>query len=201
MRRIVTFPDPILRKESKAIKVWGKKEVELSADLKKELAESKIGIGLSAPQLGENQMVFIAQKDLFFPCSDEACEHEHKSEYVVFINPQIKKGFGEKGFPLMVGHGEETEEFMEGCLSFPDLYGPVKRFLKIKVGYQEPDEKGKLVEREGVFEGLGAIVFQHELDHLNGILFVDHLKEEERGLFKLDEGGKRTKIDLQAMLG
>jgi len=201
MRKIVIFPNPILRKKSEPITVWGKQEVSLLADLKGQLVKSKIGVGLSAPQLGENKAVFIGQKDLFFPCENEECDHKHQVEYAFFVNPVVKKGFGKKNYPLMVSPNQETEEFMEGCLSFPDLYGPVKRFLKIEVNWQEPNKKGELVRKEGIFTGLGAIVFQHELDHLNGVLFVDHLREEKRELYKLDKEGKKTKIDLQTMSG
>ncbi len=201
MRKIVTFPNPILRKKSKKIEVWGKEEEGLLTDLKRELTKSKIGIGLSALQVGVNKTVFIAQKDIFFPCQSEDCAHQHGGEYIAFVNPVVKDTFGEKSFPLMVGHGKETEEFMEGCLSFPDLYGSVKRFLKIEVSYQKPTAKGpKLIAESRTLEGLAAIVFQHELDHLSGVLFIDHLKKEERELFRIDKEGKKTKIDLEAML-
>jgi len=78
----------------------------------------------------------------------------------------------------------QREDFYEGCLSFPDLYGTVKRWLKIKVSCKTLNQKGKLEAKEEVLEDLWAIVFQHELDHLNGKLFVDHLSPIKRAMAK-----------------
>ncbi|MBL7078113.1 peptide deformylase [Candidatus Shapirobacteria bacterium] len=187
MRKIVTFPNPILRKKSKKVGVWRKEEEGLLTDLKRELAKSKIGVGLSAPQIGVRSRIFIIR-----------CEQE----FTVFVNPQITKTFGEKTYPLIITPAGEQEEFLEGCLSFPDLYGPVKRFLKIKAAWQEPpkmkNEKFKIKNK--ILEGLPAIIFQHELDHLGGILFIDHLQKEKRDLFGPDKEGNKIKIDPGAML-
>ena len=83
----------------------------------------------------------------------------------------------------MVGDGEKEDDFLEGCLSFPDLFGTVKRYLKIEAHWQEM-VKNKLVSRKKTMNGFEAIVFQHELDHLDGILFIDHIKRDGGKLFK-----------------
>ena len=73
--------------------------------------------------------------------------------------------------------GEAMEDFLEGCLSFPDYFGTVKRFLKIKVKWQEV-LGNKLVSRSKELEGYEAVVWQHESDHLWGKLFIDYIKKE-----------------------
>jgi len=186
MRKIVIYPDKALRRKCALVKNWGKAERKVVADLKRVLAKSKIGVGLSAPQIGARSRVFIIKRE---------------QEFVVFVNPVIKKSFGSRTYPLVVLPKGQAEEFMEGCLSFPDLYGPVKRFLKIKVSYQEPpkmkNEKFKMKNK--ILEDLPAIIFQHEKDHLDGILFIDHLKAEKRDLFKIDTKGNKTKANLESL--
>ena len=183
----MVYPNKALRRKCLAVKSWGDKEKELAGDLKAFLQKSKIGVGLSAPQIGVRSRIFIIR-----------CEQE----FTVFVNPQITKTFGEKTYPLIITPAGEQEEFLEGCLSFPDLYGPVKRFLKIKAAWQEPpkmkNEKFKIKNK--ILEGLPAIIFQHELDHLGGILFIDHLQKEKRDLFGPDKEGNKIKIDPGAML-
>ncbi|MFH1601556.1 MAG: peptide deformylase [Candidatus Shapirobacteria bacterium] len=188
MMKVVRHPNPILRKRSKPVKDWGLAEKKLITDLKKVIKKSRIGVGLSAPQIGVNKRVFIGQKQVFFP---------KEQEFSIFINPIIEKTFGRKVYPLMADEKGNSEEFLEGCLSFPDLYGPIKRYLKISVSFYQPTGKGNLEKQKAQLEGLGAIVFQHELDHLNGVLFVDYLKKEKKDLYKISKDGERTKIDLK----
>ena len=181
MKRIVVYPEPILREKCLAVTSWEKNEEETKKELLQALEKSKIGIGLAAPQIGEKERIFVIKGVHPF--------HHGR----VLVNPEIVDNFDEeKVYPLMENEEGNREEFLEGCLSFPDIYGPVKRWLRIKARWYEP-RQGELVETEAVLEGLGAIVFQHELDHLEGILFIDHLKEEGRLPVVFDkEGKKRT---------
>lgn len=116
------------------------------------------GLGLAAPQVGQTFRLFVMGPEI--------------GEQFVCFNPEILE------------ESDEQELAEEGCLSFPGLYFKVKRPNKIKVRYQDRD--GKTHERE--FEGLWARCFLHELDHLNGIVFVDKI-----GKVALDLANRRRK--------
>lgn len=172
MRKIVIYPSEILRKRAEEVVVVDKKLLKETADMKDILKNGENAAGLAANQIG------ILKR--FFGLKDNT------SKLVsIFINPKIEKTYGEKVNPLIVKDSkeEETEDFLEGCLSFPGLYGTVKRYLKIDVSWQEIKDN-KLVDQEKTMIGFEAIVFQHELDHLDGILFVDRIKEEKGKFYK-----------------
>ncbi|QEN07830.1 peptide deformylase [Oceanispirochaeta crateris] len=109
-----------------------------------------IGIGLAAPQVGRNERFFVCQVDQMKP--------------LVFINPEI------------IGTSEELSSYEEGCLSIPGMYGDVKRPAVIQI--QAWNQKGRPFKMEA--EGLLATCIQHELDHLNGLLFIDYLSDRKR---------------------
>lgn len=99
------------------------------------------------------------------------------NRFVPFINPKVLET------------SKDSVGFFEGCLSMPDFYGMVYRPSTIKI--QAVNKRGKLIEKE--FKGLPARIFQHEIDHMNGILFVNHLKSQNQKLYKLlgkDEQGR-----------
>lgn len=170
MKMIVKYPDPILRKKTKQVKQVTKKLLLEMIDLEKTLDVAENGAGLAAVQIGLNER-FFGIKDV------------KTKETVIIINPKITKTFGKLEYPIIVGDGGREEDFLEGCLSFPDYYGTVKRFIKVEAKWQEIIE-GKLVDKKLELSGFEAIVFQHELDHLNGIVFVDHVKEEGGKFYK-----------------
>ncbi|HOZ80838.1 MAG TPA: peptide deformylase [Candidatus Woesebacteria bacterium] len=161
MRKIVVYPNQSLREVSEKIEKVDSKLLSEIDDLKKMLIESDNGAGLAAPQIGINRRFFGLKKGKIIK---------------VLINPQILGTWGERVLPMMASEQGE-EEFLEGCLSFPDIFGQVRRYLKIKVSWHELIE-GKLVSFEKVLSGFEAIVWQHESDHLDGVLFVDYLKKE-----------------------
>jgi len=178
---IVKYPDPVLRKRTKTFSTYTpeiKKTIEL---LEKELRKSGTGVGLAAPQIGKSKRIF-ALKD----------HHQIKT----VCNPEIISNFErEKAFPRIEQEDQSQEDFLEGCLSFPGIYGTVKRWLRIRVKYETLNSKDKLVKKEEELEGFLAIVFQHELDHLNGVLFVDHIKEDQGKLYKeIDNKLKKIKV-------
>lgn len=156
MLKIITYPNPNLRKTSKKIEVF-------DADLKKlaaEMAEIMFqddGIGLAAPQIDQSKRLIVVGK-------------ESGRDYTVYVNPEIT--FSSKN--------KEMNE--EGCLSLPKIFGLVRRPKKIRVKYQDLD--GRVIKDE--LTGLPAIVFQHELDHLDGILFIDRAEEITKGQDILD---------------
>lgn len=174
MRQIVNYPDPVLRVKTKRITAVNKTLLSEVEDLTKLLKSKENGAGLAAPQIGVEKRFF-------------GLKNTDSNEVVVYVNPTINVVYGKKTYPLIVGENkdgfQEKEDFLEGCLSFPSYWGTVKRFLKIEASWQEL-EKGKLVDKKKAVQGFEAIVFQHELDHLDGILFIDHIKEDEGRLFK-----------------
>src|SRR5690606_27705063 len=100
-------------------------------------------------------------------------------KFRVFINPEIVKYEG------------EIKRDFEGCLSVKDVYGKVPRYSKVRV--KAMDENGKPIRLKA--EGFLARVFQHEIDHTNGLLFVDHIKDEPEAFFKLSPEGKIEEMD------
>lgn len=159
---IIMFPNQILRTKTKRIEKVDEELLREVEKLKKILTDSENGAGLAAPQIGISKS-FLGIKD--------------KDEVKILINPRMEASFGEKVYPKIINEDGSEDYFLEGCLSFPDLYGTVKRFLKINVSWEEIVGK-KLETRNETLEGFRSIVWQHEGDHLEGILFVDHIKEE-----------------------
>jgi len=156
IRTILTYPNPELKKKSAPVTVI----TDSVRDLVRDLTESMYaapGVGLAAPQLGVHQRVIII---------DISGKNE-PPDLIVAINPTI-----------IHAEGESYEE--EGCLSVPDYAANVKRHARVIV--KALDLSG--AERTWKAEDLLAVAFQHEIDHLDGILFVDHLSTLKRELFQ-----------------
>jgi len=153
LRDILVIPEKILRQVSKPVEAVDESIRKLVADMFETMYEAP-GIGLAAIQVGEPVRVVtmdIAKKD------DE-------KEPRVFINPEI------------VWSSEEKSVHEEGCLSIPEYYEEVERPAQVKVRYLDLD--GKVHEEQA--DGLFATCIQHEIDHLNGVLFIDHLSKLKR---------------------
>ncbi|MDD2483252.1 MAG: peptide deformylase [Candidatus Shapirobacteria bacterium] len=186
MRKIVIYPAEILRQRTEEIKNVDKKLLEEIEDLKKILQNGDNAAGLAAPQIGVNKR-FFGGKEI------------GKGNVGVFINPRIEKVYGEKVYPKLIDENKKEEDFLEGCLSFPGFFGTVKRFLKIDVSWDEIGSQisnFRFQRKKKTLSGFEAIVFQHELDHLEGIVFIDHIKEEKGKFFK-DIGGEMEKWSLE----
>ena len=147
---IYTFPDPILRKQTKAVTVFDH-ELETTTQSMLETMYVSSGIGLAAIQAGILKQIIVV--DLKSGEEDITQREPH-----VFINPKIVKQSG-------------TTVSEEGCLSVIEFRGEIQRAEKIIVEYQ--DVTGKLQKMEA--EEMMSICLQHEIDHLNGVLFIDHL--------------------------
>lgn len=147
---IYTFPDPILRKQTKAVTVFDH-ELETTTQSMLETMYVSSGIGLAAIQAGILKQIIVV--DLKSGEEDITQREPH-----VFINPKIVKQSG-------------TTFSEEGCLSVIEFRGEIQRAEKIIVEYQ--DVTGKLQRMEA--EEMMSICLQHEIDHLNGVLFIDHL--------------------------
>jgi peptide deformylase len=154
IRPIVKFPDPILQQVSEPVTVFDKELEELVEDMFESMYDAK-GIGLAAPQIGVNKRITVI--DLSNKANPE--------EKLVLINPEIT-------------HREGKQYSEEGCLSLPEIREKVNRAAKVKIRAQ--DAKGKWFEMEG--EELLARCFQHEIDHLDGILFLFRISGLKRDL-------------------
>jgi peptide deformylase len=153
---VCTYPEKILLRQTELITAIDEEIVKL-ADHMAQTMYSAPGIGLAANQVGVGKQLLVV----------DIAPRRPESELIVLANPEI-----------IAVEGEVTIE--EGCLSVPDCQAEVKRHEKVKV--RGVDLQGKEVEIEA--EGLLAVVLQHEIDHLNGILFIDHISRLKRDLFK-----------------
>jgi peptide deformylase len=152
---ICTYPDQILRMKASPVRVFDRNLCKLVEDMAETMYNAP-GIGLAANQVGEPQQVLVI--DLQKP------DYEHG--LIVLINPQV-----------VAAGGEITYE--EGCLSVPEFFAVVKRFDQITV--RGVDENQDPVEIQA--SGLLAIALQHEMDHLNGKLFIDHIGSISKDIF------------------
>ena len=152
--KIIKYPDPVLAKKAETVTVFDKKLRTLVDDMFESMYADK-GIGLAAPQIGILQRITVV--DLTFKKDPE--------EKLVLINPEI-----------IEREGKQLEE--EGCLSLPEIREKVSRAAWVKVRAQ--DEHGDWYEYEG--EELLARAFQHEIDHLDGVLFIDRISTLKRNL-------------------
>ena len=157
VKKILLYPDPLLLMRSAKINIFDKNLVNLSKDLIDTMYDAD-GVGLAAPQIGINKRIFVMD------CSSE---NEEKDCRVV-INPEIEQA------------SEELGSYKEGCLSIPGITEEISRPKVIKVLYQ--DLNGVL--QRDTYDDLWSICFQHELDHLNGKLFIDHLRPMKKILVK-----------------
>ncbi|MBN2585206.1 peptide deformylase [Patescibacteria group bacterium] len=158
-RKILLYTDARLRKKSVKVARVDVATKKLIKDMV-ETMRTDFGVGLSAPQVGVFKRI-IAYEYIKPAGSLETCD---SIPLRVLINPEITH------------FSKTTEVGEEGCLSFPNLYGDVRRSKKIKV--MALDANGKPIEFEA--KGLEARVIQHEIDHLDGILFVDRLGKDKR---------------------
>ncbi len=150
---ILTDENPELRKVSEPVKTIDQKIVKLVKDLEQTL-EYKHGVGIAAPQAGIKLRVIICK-----------LRNAHdKNENVAMINPQI------------LTKSKNCDLGEEGCFSIPNIFGPVMRPHEITLQYTTVDKKTVLRR----FVGYNARVIQHEVDHLNGILFTDLIKDKSK---------------------
>ena len=153
IRKIVTLPDPVLRKKARKIAEIGPELQNLIDDMVETMREAP-GVGLAAPQVGVSSRLIVIE------FGDEEDEEAPKKLYVV-INPEIVRTDSE----IVTG--------VEGCLSIPEMVGNVERFESITV--RGLNRRGQPVKIKA--KGWLARIFQHEIDHLEGVLFVDRTDE------------------------
>lgn len=176
--KIITAPNPVLRQKSKPIKKIDNKIKNLANNLIQIVRSGpegqRIGEGLSAVQVGKPVRLFVV--------------HLPKEEdFEVFINPTITQ---------RAKKISQKPTRLEGCLSVPKIYGFVKRPVWVKVKYQAPG--GQWQEKKYI--DLPATVIQHEYDHLEGVLFVDHLLKQKAKIYKLEKDSEGKDILAEAEL-
>ena len=153
IKPLIILPDPILRQASKPIEHVDDELKRLADDMLETMYDAP-GIGLAAIQIGVPRRMLVI---------DVSREGEDKQPQV-FINPEILKS------------SDERSVYEEGCLSIPDYYAEVERPATITVKYLDRDGKELTAEADGLL----ATCLQHEIDHLNGVLFIDHISRLKR---------------------
>jgi peptide deformylase len=155
IRPILTAPDPRLKAVSTDVATVDAEIRKLVDDMTESMYAAE-GIGLAAVQIGVAKRVIVIDLD----------QKEGKKNPRAFINPKI------------LWASEETAVFEEGCLSVPEIWDDVERPARIKAEYLDRDGNKQLLEADGLL----ATCLQHEMDHLNGILFIDHLSRLKRSI-------------------
>ncbi|NTF40739.1 peptide deformylase [Rhizobium sp. AC27/96] len=153
IKPLIILPDPLLRQASKPIERIDAETQRLADDMLETMYDAP-GIGLAAVQIG------VARRMLVIDVSREGEEKKP----LVFINPEI------------VTSSEERSVYEEGCLSIPDYYAEVERPARVTVKHLDRDGKEQLTEADGLL----ATCVQHEIDHLNGVLFIDYISRLKR---------------------
>ena len=176
--KILTTPDPFLRKVAKPVTNYDKKlEKQISEMISTlKMATDPEGVGLAATQVGLDKRIFLVTLS-------------GKPE--VFINPKI---LGLSDAKLSDVYKKPKSRWLEGCLSIPRIWGFVDRPYWVEMEYQTP-QNGQLITKKRKFEDVESSYVQHENDHINGILFTDHilkqggviLKETSKGLTPIDQ--------------
>jgi len=180
VKEILVYPEQkqALREKSKPVRAVNRKVKELVQDLKDTLNDHSEGIGLAAPQINAHSRVVVVR------LGGGGENGEEPGPPIALINPEV------------VQAGDERRDF-DGCLSLPGLYAETVRphFLRV-TGL---DEKGKPFDR--ILEGFDAVVVHHEIDHLDGVLFIDRVENVE-DLYRVhvDENGESVRVPVSLVM-
>ncbi|MDR2460164.1 MAG: peptide deformylase [Deltaproteobacteria bacterium] len=154
---ILKYPDPLLLEVSEPVTEFDESLKKLSSDMIDTLKDAP-GAGLAAPQIGKRIRLIVMD--------NSSLEDEQYNDVITLVNPVIV-------------HAEGKQVYMEGCLSVEDLQSNVNRYLRVKVDYQDLYGNPKTIEASE----RRAVILQHEIDHLDGVLFLDHLSPLKRELY------------------
>lgn len=175
---IISLPNRHLRQRSQKVGIIDdniKKIIQGMKDATIDWEDSRdheVGVALAAVQVDQLLRIIVIRNDF-----DNKDDHT----FMVFINPVITK------------HEGNLEEDYEGCLSVPEVYGKVLRHTKVRV--KAINEDGK--EFRATAEGFLARIFQHEIDHTNGIVFIDHIKDSPKAFYRLRKDGHLEELDYE----
>ncbi len=175
---IIHLPHAHLRESSKRVGLVDKSVQESIARMTEatldweDSRKHEVGVALAAIQMDVPLRIVVIRNNF---------DNKEDRTFQVFINPEVTKY-----------EGELIEDF-EGCLSIQDIYGKVPRYPKVKI--KALNAHGKPIRLTA--EGFLARVFQHEIDHTKGLLFIDHIKDSPNAFYRLQEDGKLTELDYE----
>ena len=178
---IITLPNPHLRERSRKVGIMSSEIKQLIADMEsatldwEDSREHEVGVALAAVQIDTLYRVVVVRNDF---------DNKKNRDFTTFINPVITKY-----------EGKIIEDY-EGCLSIKDIYGRVPRYDKVKVKALDADGREFRVTAEGFL----ARVFQHEIDHTNGTVFIDHIKNNPEAFFTLGADGHLSALDYESVI-
>ena len=178
---IITTPNPSLLARASEVVAFDKKLRDMLLDMERTLLATTDpkGVGLAAPQVSIAKRIFLAKPS-------------EKSKTQIFINPVIESVSDEREIPdhtnspSIERNKPKKKKLFEGCLSIPNFWGNVTRHKELTLTWQ--DEHGKSHTKH--FKGFMATIIQHEIDHLNGILFTKHVMEQHEKLYKSHKNEK-----------
>lgn len=175
---IITLPNQHLRERSRKVGLVDENIKQVIADMEsatldwEDSREHEVGVALAAIQIDTKLRIVVIRNNF---------DNKDDRGFQVLINPEITKH-----------EGKVTEDF-EGCLSIKDVYGRVPRYEKVRVKAQNINGKTIRITATGFL----ARVMQHEIDHTNGIVFIDHIKDVADGFFRLQADGKLEPLDYE----
>jgi peptide deformylase len=178
---IIVLPNKHLRERSKKVGVVNEEIKALIAGMQEatldweDSREHEVGVALAAVQIGQLYRLVVIRNNF---------DNKSDRSFSIFINPTITKYEG------------SLEEDYEGCLSVPDIYGKVPRYSKVRV--RAMDENGRYFRVTAT--GFLARIFQHEIDHNNGVMFIDHIKDDSESFFKLLPDGQLEQLDYEKVI-
>lgn len=176
---IIALPNGHLRQRSQKVGLMTDAIKQLIADMEaatldwEDHREHEVGVALAAIQIDRPLRVVVVRNNF---------DDKSDRKFHVFINPKITKYEG------------KLEESFEGCLSVKDIYGKVPRYTKVRVSATDVNGKQVRVTAEGFL----ARTFQHEIDHTNGVVFIDHIKDKPEAFYRLNDSGHLEKLDYEA---
>lgn len=176
--KIISLPNPKLRQKSAKVQEITPELLQIIDNMTTVALEwedsrpHEISAAIAAPQINHLERIIIVRSNL---------EDKNVRDFTALINPEIIKF-----------EGEITKDF-EGCLSVPGVYGKVPRYSKIRVKALDIDGNEVRFKADGF---LGRVI-QHEIDHINGVVFIDHIKDDKDAFFELDEEGELKPLDYE----
>lgn len=175
---IITLPNPHLRERSRKVGLIDENIKKIITDMESATLDwedsraHEVGVALAAIQIDQKLRIIVIRNDF---------DNKNDKSFHVLVNPEITKL-----------EGKVVEDF-EGCLSIKDIYGRVPRHEKVRI--KATNIHGKPIKLTA--SGFLARIFQHEIDHTKGIVFIDHIKDVKDGFFTLLEDGKLEPIDYE----
>ena len=176
--KIITTPDPRLREKSEKVGKITPEVLDIIADMRKLSLDwekehpYELSAAMAAPQMGINKRIIIIRDDM---------EDKNKATFTALIDPVVIKAEG------------KTIKDYEGCLSVPSVYGMVPRASKVRVKAKLED--GTEVRIKATDELARTLL--HEIDHLDGVLFIDHIKNDKNAFYRMDEKGDLKPVDYE----